>query len=85
MLVGRKLFVYVRGDQVKVAGPQYLNEFMYESPVLTVLIWKSNKEREPTSGLEPLTYPPVTSLLAQVLARPGASGNRAYLASFRHF
>ena len=52
MVVGRKLFVYVRGDQVKVAGPQYLNEFMYESPVLTVLIWKSNKEREPTSGLE---------------------------------
>jgi len=53
--VGKRLFVYVRGGQVKVAAPHYLNEFMYESPVLTVLIWRSNKEREPTSGLEPLT------------------------------
>jgi hypothetical protein len=32
---------------------------------------------EPTSGLEPLTPAPATSLLACVLARPDASGNCA--------
>ena len=83
MLVGRKLFVYVRSGQVKLAGPHYLNEFMYESPVLTVLIWKSNKEREPTCGLEPLTPAPAASLLANVLMRPTASGNCATLGDFR--
>src|SRR5215207_938360 len=38
---------------------------------------------EPTSGLEPLTPAPVTSLLECVLARTGASGNRACLGGFR--
>ena len=39
--------------------------------------------REPTSGLEPLTSAPTTSLLAYILARTGASGNCAYLGGFR--
>ena len=40
--------------------------------------------REPTSGLQPLTPAPTTSLLAQVLACTGASGNSAYQWGFRH-
>jgi hypothetical protein len=35
-----------------------------------------SEKREPTSGLEPLTPAPVTSLLADVLVRPTASGFR---------
>src|SRR5918995_3339043 len=38
---------------------------------------------EPTSGLEPLTPAPATSLLESVLARPSASGNCACLGGFR--
>jgi hypothetical protein len=38
---------------------------------------------EPTSGLQPLTPAPATSLLAHVLARPYASGFPAYLCGFR--
>jgi hypothetical protein len=41
------------------------------------------KNKGPTSGLEPLTPAPATSLLAYVLARTSASGNCAYLAGFR--
>ena len=43
------------------------------------------KNVEPTSGLEPLTPAPATSLLALILARTGASGNQAYPWGYRHF
>src|SRR5215208_3891869 len=44
---------------------------------------KSQQNREPTSGLEPLTPAPATSLLDHVLACPIASGYSAYLWEFR--
>jgi hypothetical protein len=44
---------------------------------------KSQENREPTSGLEPLTPAPATSLLAYVLARSTTSGNCACLGGFR--
>jgi hypothetical protein len=41
------------------------------------------EKREPTSGLEPLTPAPTTSLLAYVPTRTGASGNCACLGAFQ--
>jgi hypothetical protein len=43
------------------------------------------QNKEPTSGLEPLTPAPATSLLAHVLVRTGASGACACLGGFLSF
>jgi hypothetical protein len=43
---------------------------------------ESRPSRYSTSGLEPLTLAPATSLLAYVLAHPTVSGNCAYLGGF---
>jgi hypothetical protein len=40
------------------------------------------KNKEPTSGLEPLTPAPATSLLTRVLDCPTVSGNSACLGGF---
>src|SRR5918998_3766756 len=54
MRVGKRLFGYFRSGQVKWSDP-ILCTSLYESPLFEAFICKSNTEREPASGLEPLS------------------------------
>ena len=60
----------------------FLTQFKVSS-LRRVFRLSMRNRREPTSGLEPLTPAPATSLLARVLACPSASGSCACLGGFR--